>query len=75
MKKRIAISAFVLLFLNILLVLFRHTDNDYLALLLASVSIIDIIIVFLLFFLPLRLLLTGKNTITQLVEDKDDVRK
>lgn len=75
MKKRIAISAFVLLFLNILLVLFRHTDNDYLALLLASVSIIDIIIVFLLFFLPLRLLLTGKNTITQFVEDKDDVRK
>lgn len=75
MKKRIAISAFVLLFLNILLVLFRHTDNDYLALLLASVSIIDIIIVFLLFYLPLRLLLTGKNTITQLVQNKDDVRK
>jgi len=75
MKKRIAISAFVLLFLNILLVFFRHTENDYLALLLASVSIIDIIIVFLLFFLPLRSLLTGKNTITQLVQDKDDVRK
>lgn len=75
MKKRIAISAFVLLFLNILLVFFRHTENDYLALLLASVSIIDIIIVFLLFFLPLRSLLTGKNTITQLVQAKDDVRK
>lgn len=61
MKKRTTIIViFVLLFLNILLGLFRHTDNDYLALLLAFVSIADIIIAFLLFFIPVRLFLIKK---------------
>lgn len=57
MKKRVAIIFIILLCLNVLLVFFRQTDNNYLALLLAVVSIADIVIVFASLFFSIRFFL------------------
>ncbi len=60
MKKRVAIIFIMLLCLNVLLVFFRQTDNNCLALLLAVVSIADIVIFFALLFFSIRFFLVRR---------------